>query len=161
MSGVLESQGRKDFALNILLVDDNEADVKIALRAFGQARLKNRVFVAYNGQECVDFVRHQGAFSDEASHPRPDLILLDISMPVMDGFGVLKELKGDETLRSIPIVIMTGSNNENDICRSYAGGANSFIRKPVTYEEFVKVVEGFNQYWHMINTLPGCKDRME
>jgi len=157
----MSSQTGQDLPLNILLVDDNEADVKIALRAFDQARHKNRLFVARNGQECVDFVRHQGGFTDASRYPKPDLILLDISMPVMDGFGVLKDLKGDAELRSIPIVVMTGSNNEGDICRCYAGGANRFIRKPVAYEEFVEVVEGFNHYWHHINSLPGRKDRME
>ena len=158
MGGVLESHNKKDLPLNILLVEDNEADVKIALRAFQQARLKNQLFVTHNGQECVDFVRHRGSFTEAARYPRPDLILLDISMPVMDGFGVLKDLKGDEALRSIPIIVMTGSSNEDDIRRSYANGANSFIRKPVAYEEFVEVVEAFNHYWHIINTLPGRKN---
>ena len=135
---------------NILLVDDNEMDVKIALRAFKQAALKNNIYVAHNGQECLDFVRRQGGFKDATQYPRPDIILLDISMPVLDGFGVLKVLKQDDAYKDIPIVILTASNNENDVKNCYALGANSYIQKPVAYEDFVKVVDSFNSYWHAL-----------
>ena len=143
--------------LNILLVEDNEADVKIAIRAFNQVLKQNNLYVVNNGQECVDFVKNQGSYQDTEKHPKPDLILLDISMPVMDGFGVLKTLKEDGHYRAIPIIVLTGSDNEEDVMRSYQGGANSFIQKPVTYEEFVEVLKGFNFYWHTLNKLPGRK----
>jgi len=157
MAGFLEGLEKNDTPLNILLVDDNEADVKIAQRAFAQARLKNNLFIVNNGQACVDFVRHQGAYEGSQKAPRPDLILLDISMPVMDGFGVLDNLKNDPEYRSIPIIVLTGSNNAGDIRKSYAKGANSFIRKPVDYEEFVEVIDQVNGYWHLVTTLPGRK----
>ncbi len=153
-------QPGQDISLQVLLVDDNDADVKIAVRAFQHATLKNHLHVVNNGQACVDFVRHQGLYEDRSRYPRPDLILLDISMPVMDGFGVLQNLKADPRTCSIPIIVLTGSNNDDDIKKSYAGGANSFIRKPVTYEEFVEVVDLFNLYWHRIVTLPGKRDRV-
>lgn len=147
----------RDMPLNILLVDDNEADVKIAVRAFQQAQRKTNLYVAGNGQECLDRVRHEGPFQDRAQYPVPQVILLDISMPVIDGFVVLTALKNDEHTRTIPVVMLSASNNEQDVLKSYALGASSFIQKPVAYEDFVKVIEGFNYYWHVVSRLPRHK----
>lgn len=140
--------------LNILLVEDNEADVKIALRAFQNAKIKNTVFVAHDGQDCLDFVRHEGAYQDKDKFPRPDMILLDINMPKVDGFGVLKVLKNDSQYAPIPIIIFSASKTQIDVVESYANGANSFIQKPVAYEDFVRLVDCFNAYWHDWNKLP-------
>lgn len=139
--------------ITILLVEDNEADVKITTRAFSQTRFKNRVLVVNNGQECLDYLRRQGRFTAPSEHPVPDLVLLDLSMPMMDGFAVLKTLKADPHLSRIPVVVLTASGNEDDIRRSYEAGASGYIQKPVAYEEFLKVVDGFDFYWH-INQLP-------
>lgn len=140
--------------LDILLVEDNEADVKITLRAFEKAKLKHKVHVANDGQEALDFIRHQGKYKDNNELPTPDLILLDIKMPKVDGFGVLKEIKADLQYNYIPIIILTSSRNEEDILRSYKSGASSFIPKPVKYEDFVKVVDIINSYWNTISRLP-------
>ena len=142
--------------IDILLVEDNEADVKITLRAFEKASLKHKVHVARDGQEALDFIRNQGNFQDKDKYPKPDLILLDIKMPKVDGFGVLKELKSDLSYSHIPIIMLTSSKDEEDILRSYKGGAASFIPKPVKYEEFLEVVEIINSYWNIISKLPNA-----
>lgn len=149
-----KSSGASDRPLNILLVEDSGPDIKITLRAFQNARLKNNMFLANDGQECLDFLEHKGKFEDVDQYPRPDLILLDINMPRMDGFGVLKNLKSHENFGCIPIIVLSGSKSEEDVMKSYKSGANSFIQKPVEYEEFVEVVEAFNFYWHVLNRLP-------
>ena len=143
--------------IDILFVEDNEADIKITLRAFDKAKIKNNVFVVRNGQEALDFVYHRGPYQDQQKYPRPDLILLDIGMPKVDGFEVLKKLKSDIQTDFIPVVMLTSSKNEQDVMKSFKGGAASFIQKPVTYDEFVKVVNVFNFYWHIINKLPDGK----
>ena len=144
--------------LNILLVEDSEADVKIALRTFHNAKIKNTIFVVGDGQECLDFVRRQGPYQDAVKYPRPDMILLDINMPRVDGFGVLQSLKADKEYGLIPIIVLSASKNQHDVVQSYALGANSFIQKPVTYEEFIQVIDCFNQYWHVLNKLPARKN---
>ena len=134
-----------DHPIDILLVEDNEADVKITLRAFQKARIKNNVQVVNDGQAALDFMK---------KFPRPDLILLDINMPKLSGFEVLKKLKADPKVSFIPVVMLTSSKSEEDVLKSYQNGAVSFIPKPVASEAFAKVVDGFNFYWHIINKLP-------
>jgi len=149
------SRKTSDAPINILLVDDNEADVKIALRAFAKANLKNNIYVVNDGVGALDFIYHKGKYQDKEKFPRPDLILLDIKMPRLDGFDVLKTLKNDLEYNFIPIIMFTSSKDDKDIAKSYRYGAASFIQKPVNYEDFVKIVEGFNFYWSIINKLPG------
>ncbi|MBN3039123.1 MAG: response regulator [Candidatus Omnitrophica bacterium] len=140
--------------LDILLVEDNETDIKITLRAFSKVKIKNNIYVVNDGEEALDFIRHEGKYQDKEKFPRPDLILLDINLPKMDGFQVLEALKKDIRYNYIPIVMLTSSRDQEDIARSYRDGAASFIPKPLNYDDFVKVVEGFNFYWNMINKLP-------
>lgn len=149
-----EANGR---TIDILFAEDNEADIKITLRAFDKAKIKNNVFVVRTGQEALDFVYHRSQYQDPHKYPRPDLILLDIGMPKVDGFEVLKKLKSDAETDFIPVVMLTSSKNEQDVMKSYKGGAASYIQKPVTYDEFVKVVNVFNFYWHIVNKLPDGK----
>ena len=141
-------------SIDILLVEDNEADIEITLRAFEKGKLRNKLSVVRDGQEALDFIHHEGAYRDEEKYPRPDLILLDIRMPKMDGLEVLKKLKSDPKYSCLPVVIFTSSKNEEDVTQSYCGGAVSYIPKPVSYEDFRKVVDGFNFYWHVVNKLP-------
>jgi CheY-like chemotaxis protein len=148
-----ESKEKNQRVLDILLVEDSEADVKITLRAFEKAKLRHRVHIASDGQEALDFIRHEGKYKDSKLFT-PDLILLDIKMPKVDGFGVLKEVKADLRYSHIPIIILTSSRDEEDILRSYKSGAASFIPKPVKYEDFVKVVDIINTYWNTISKLP-------
>ena len=143
-----------DDPIDILLVEDNEADVKITLRAFKKARLRNNVFVVRDGQLALDFVYHQGEYQDKTKFPRPDMILLDINMPRLNGYEVLQKLKSDPSFRAIPVIMLTSSKNEDDVMKTYQWGATSYIQKPVDYDSFVKVVDGFNFYWNIINKLP-------
>lgn len=140
--------------IDILLVEDNEADVKITLRAFQKSKIKNNIFVVNDGQEALDFVFYRGKYVDREKFPRPDLILLDINMPKMGGFEVLSRLKADPRFNFIPVVMLTSSKSDQDVFKSYRDGAVSFISKPVGFEDFVRVIEGFNFYWHIINKLP-------
>lgn len=140
--------------LNILLVEDNESDIKIAQRAFAKSSMNTNVYVARDGEEALQFIRHAGKYKDKAQFPRPGIILLDIKMPKKDGFQVLKELKSDPQYNFIPVIMLTSSKNEEDIVKSYRSGAASFIQKPISYGSFLKVVDNFNYYWHIINKLP-------
>ena len=140
--------------MNILLVEDNTADVKIAVRAFSNAKLENDIYVVSDGQEALDFIYHEGRYRDKEEFPRPDLILLDIKMPKVDGFQVLEKLKADLQYNFIPVVMLTSSKDEEDIAKSYRKGAASYIPKPVSYKDFVKVVDVIILYWHNINKLP-------
>lgn len=140
--------------IDILLVEDNETDVKITLRAFSKVAIKNTIHVVNDGQEALDFMHHEGKYKDKDKFPRPDLILLDINLPKLDGFQVLEELKKDIRFNYIPIVMLTSSRDQEDIARSYRDGAASFIPKPLNYDDFVKVVEGFIFYWNVMNKLP-------
>lgn len=155
----LTQKGLKAKTTDILLAEDNEADVKITLRAFKKAKLQNNIYVVNNGQDALDFIYHQGEYKDKQRFPRPDLILLDINMPKMDGFQVLEKLKVDEQYNFIPVVMLTSSKSEEDIVKSYSHGAASYISKPVDYERFVEIVDGFNFYWQIINQLPNGKRR--
>lgn len=143
--------------IDILLVEDTEADIKITLRAFKKARLRNNIYVCHNGQEALDFIYHQGDYKDANQYPRPDLILMDINMPKLTGYEVLQKLKADAHYCMIPIIMLTSSKSEEDIVKSYQKGATSYIQKPVEYEAFVHIVEGFNFYWNIVNKLPEQK----
>lgn len=157
MNSGIQSEIKNDKPIDILLIEDNEADIKITLRAFKKARLRNNIFVVTDGQEALDFIYHQEPYHDKEKYPVPDLILLDINLPKINGFEVLERIKGDTKLSYIPIVMLTSSKNDEDIVKSYGHGAASYIPKPITYEDFVNVVDGFNFYWHIINKLPADK----
>ena len=148
-----------DKPIDILFAEDNEADIKITLRAFAKGKIKNNIFIVRDGQEALDFVYHRGPYQNQQKYPRPDLILLDINMPKVDGFEVLKKLKSDAQTDFIPVIMLTSSKNEQDVLKSFKGGAASYIQKPVTFEEFTQVVNVFNFYWHIINKLPDGKRR--
>lgn len=140
--------------INILLVEDSDADIKIALRAFAKVKLKNNIYVVHDGQEALDFIYHKAQYEDTEKYPVPDLILLDINMPKLNGFEVLKAIKNDLNYSYIPVIMLTSSQNEKDIATSYRFGAASYIPKPVCYDNFVEIVDGFTFYWRSINKLP-------
>ncbi|MCH7504076.1 response regulator [PVC group bacterium] len=141
-------------SLKILLVEDTEADIKIAQRAFAKAKYQNQFTFVKDGQAALDFIYHRPPYTDPAAYPRPDLILLDINMPKMDGIQVLKTLKSDPKVSMIPVIMFTTSKDANDINNSYNYGAAGYIPKPVSYEAFVRFVDGFNYYWNVMNQLP-------
>ena len=148
-------------SVNILLVENNDADIKITLRAFNKAKSKNNIYVVEDGQKVLDFVYHKGEYQDEEKFPRPDLILLDIKLPNLDGFQVLEKIKSDTQYNFIPVIMLTTSKHEEDIAKSYRNGASGFIQKPVNYENFIKMIDGFNFYWQIVNKLPGDKYKFE
>lgn len=138
----------------ILLVEDDEEDRWATTRAFEQSKLPTKLHCTVNGQEALDFLYNRGAFEDRHAFPRPDLILLDLNMPVIDGHEVLRQVKADISLRSIPVVVMTTSEQEGDILRTYDLGVNSFITKPVVMDKFVETVRDLGRYWLEIVSLP-------
>lgn len=138
-------------ARDILVIDDNPADVDLAKDTFGSASTPTRIFSAHDGREALAFLRKTGAHQRA---PRPDLILLDLNMPGMDGREFLAEMKSDPELWSIPVVVLTTSGAEEDISRSYALRANSYMRKPVEFQQFIEVVDQIEQYWLNSVKLP-------
>jgi CheY-like chemotaxis protein len=137
--------------VEILLVDDNIGDVVLTKEALKAVEFPNRVSVVRDGCEALEFLRRTGKFANAS---RPDLILLDINMPRKNGCEVLEEVRSDEDLRLIPIVILTSSEAEDDIRRSYELGANCFVTKPADLDEMVRVVQAINHFWITIAKLP-------
>lgn len=137
--------------IDILLVDDDQGDVLLTKKALHNGRFCNTIYVARDGVEAMDFLRQRGDF---ANAPRPDLILLDLNMPRMDGREVLSEIKQDADLRAIPVVVLTTSDADQDILRSYDLHANCYVTKPVGLEQFMSVVKDIRGYWFSVVKLP-------
>ena len=137
--------------IDILLVDDDLADIKLTKRALQAGRVLNNVHVVKDGIEAMAFLRGEGEF---ANAPRPDLVLLDLNMPRMDGREVLQEVKADDLLKSIPIVVLSTSAADTDVAMSYSNHANSYITKPVDTEQFNKAVLTVTDYWFSVVKLP-------
>lgn len=137
--------------INILLVEDNPGDVRLTIEALREGKVHNQLSVARDGVEALAFLRQEGAF---AASPRPDVILLDLNLPRKDGREVLAEIKADEQLRRIPVVVLTTSKAEEDILRSYALHANCYVTKPVDLEQFITVVRSIEDFWFSIVRLP-------
>ncbi|MBL8012642.1 MAG: response regulator [Candidatus Omnitrophica bacterium] len=140
--------------MKILLVEDNEMDVRIATRAFKQVNKDHQLFSVKDGQQALDYLFNRSEFEDCTQYPRPDFILMDINMPRMNGLEALRKIKNDSKLKSIPVGMLTSSNNESDIIESYSSGACGYIRKPVQYEDFVQFVRIFSEYWLVYSCLP-------
>jgi CheY-like chemotaxis protein len=138
----------------ILLVEDNPDDVALTLRAFKRSHLMNPISVARDGVEALDFVFARGAYSDRASQALPTLVILDLKLPKLDGLGVLKAIRADERTRFLPVVILTSSKEEQDLISGYTLGANSYVRKPVDFAEFIEAAKVLGIYWLMINQVP-------
>lgn len=140
--------------ITILMADDDPDDRLLAQNAFNVSHLANDLRFVVDGQELMDYLLRQGKFADPALSPRPGLILLDLNMPRKDGREALSEIKSDPELHMIPVVVLTTSKAEEDIYRSYAVGASSFITKPVSFEGLVDVVRTVGHYWFEIVALP-------
>jgi CheY-like chemotaxis protein len=140
--------------ITILMADDDPDDRLLTADALKEARLINDIRFVENGAELLEYLRRQGEFAPPADAPRPGLILLDLNMPKMDGRTVLKELKMDPELRSIPVVVLTTSKDDEDVYRSYDLGVNSYIVKPVTFEALVDILQTLEKYWFEIVELP-------
>jgi chemotaxis family two-component system response regulator Rcp1 len=140
--------------VEILLVDDNPADVALTQEAFQEGKLVNNLSVVNDGVDAMDFLRKRGQY---ASVPTPDIILLDLNMPRKDGREVLAEIKADDVLKYIPVVIMTVSKDDKDIFESYRLHANCYIKKPVKFSEFIEIVRTLENFWFSVVTLPTKK----
>jgi two-component system, chemotaxis family, response regulator Rcp1 len=140
--------------IDILLVEDNAADVRLTQEVFSDSKVRNHLMVASNGEEALACLRRQGKFKANA---RPDLILLDLNLPIKDGREVLAEIKADPSLKRIPVVILTTSKAEEDILKTYNLHANCYITKPVDLEQFVTVVRYIDDFWLAIVKLPNGK----
>lgn len=138
--------------IEILVVEDSPGDARLVMEAFKEGKVYNRLHVVTDGVQAMQFLRREGTY---ASMPRPDLILLDLNLPKKDGREVLAEIKADATLRRIPVVILTTSQAEEDILRTYDLHANSYITKPVDVDQFFRAIRLIEDYWLTVVALPG------
>jgi chemotaxis family two-component system response regulator Rcp1 len=145
------STGATGKPIEILLVEDNPGDVRLAREVLRDARVHNRISTVKDGVEALAFLRHTGTY---AGAPRPDLILLDLNLPRKDGREVLADIKADQDLRRIPVIVLTTSQDERDVLGAYESYANCYIVKPVDLEQFIAVVESIEQFWFQIVHLP-------
>jgi CheY-like chemotaxis protein len=137
--------------VSILLVEDNQDHAELTLKALQNG---NQVFWVKDGQEALDFLQRRNRWADAHNAPRPGLILLDINLPKVGGHEVLKRIKADETLRSIPVVMLTTSDRDEEVAASYRAGVNSFVTKPVRFSDFVERIKSVKGYWVLTNRLP-------
>lgn len=137
--------------IEVLLVEDNPGDIRLTQEAMKEGRVKNRLHVVKDGIEAIDFLRRKGEYT---TSPRPDLILLDLNLPKKNGFEVLDEIKQDEDLKRIPVAVLTTSQAEEDVFKSYGLHANGYITKPVDLDQFIEVVKAIDHFWLSIVTLP-------
>lgn len=135
---------------HILLVEDNEGDILLTLEAFEESKFQTKVSIARNGKEALDFLYKRGDFTDAQ---KPDLILLDINIPIFSGHEVLSEIKQDDDLKKIPVIVLTTSSNQKDIDKAYSFHCNSYIQKPLEMEEFIKAVVQIEEFWLQLTTL--------
>ena len=138
----------------ILLVEDNPDDQALTLRALRKNNIRNRVVIRQDGAEALDFLFCQGADAQRDPHEKPQLILLDLKLPKVDGLEVLRSIRADERTRLLPVVILTSSREEQDMIKGYGYGANSYIRKPVDWNQFVEAVNQLGLYWLVLNEPP-------
>ena len=148
----------KGMPITILMADDDPDDRQLTQEALEEGRLINEIRFVEHGEELLEYLRRQGKYADPASSPRPGLILLDLNMPRKDGRAVLKDIKSDPALRTIPVVVLTTSKADEDVYRSYDLGVNSYIVKPVTFEALVDILQTLEKYWFEIVELPPAKE---
>jgi CheY-like chemotaxis protein len=137
--------------VEVLLVEDNLGDVRLTMEALKEAKMHNRVNVVGDGVEAIEFLRRQGKYSNAT---RPDLILMDLNLPRMNGREVIEVIKADESLRSIPVVVLTTSDAEEDVDQAYRHHANCYVTKPVDLDQFIKVVHSIEDFWMTVVKLP-------
>jgi CheY-like chemotaxis protein len=141
-------------SLVILMADDDEDDILLTQKALERGKLINPLYTVQDGEALLDYLNHRGDYADEEKAPRPGVILLDLNMPRKDGREALREIKSNPDFKEIPIVVFTTSKAEEDVYRSYKLGVNSFITKPVTFENLIEVMQMLGKYWFEIVTLP-------
>ena len=138
----------------VLLVEDNEDDIDLTLRALSKNRIANEVVVARDGVEALDYLHGRGAHAGRDTRVQPAVVLLDLKLPRVDGLEVLEQMRKDPRTASTPVVILTSSAEESDIATGYQRGVNSYIRKPVDFDEFIKAMGQVGMYWLLLNVRP-------
>ncbi|HLQ03016.1 MAG TPA: response regulator [Burkholderiales bacterium] len=139
---------------NILLVEDNPYDVELTLRAFEQSNIMNELVVVRDGKEALDYLFGAGAHAGRDLSNAPEVVMLDLKLPKIDGLEVLRRMRADERTRRLPVVVLTSSNEEKDVVSSYNLGANSFVRKPVDFTQFTEAARQLGLYWLVLNEPP-------
>jgi two-component system, response regulator len=140
--------------VDILLVEDNPTDVELAIRALKKSGLANNIFTVNDGEEALDFLYCRNKFEHRNPNHTPKIILLDLKLPKVDGLQVLRTLKADEEKKIIPVIVLTSSNQEKDMVESYKLGVNSYIQKPVDFDQFISAVNQIGYYWLLLNQFP-------
>jgi two-component system, response regulator len=140
--------------VDILLVEDSPDDVELTLHALRRERVANKIFVVRDGEEALDFLFCSGSYADRSFDHPPWLVLLDLKLPRVNGLEVLKRTKGDERTKNIPVVVLTSSKEERDVVKSYNLGVNSYIQKPVDFDQFRETVKNVGMYWLVTNQHP-------
>jgi len=138
----------------ILLVEDRQDDIDLTLRSLKENKITNKVDVARDGAEALDYIFATGAYSDRNIEDLPSVVLLDIKLPKVDGMEVLRRIREDKRTKTLPVVILTSSKEEKDLINGYAIGCNSYVRKPVEFEEFSKAIRDLGLYWLLLNEPP-------
>ncbi len=141
--------------IDILLVEDNPDHAILIKRVLEDYNVSQKVHVVEDGEEALDFIYHRGKYSNGHNPPRPGLVLLDLKLPKMDGFKVLRQIKTDPDHKSIPVVILTTSSRDEEIAKGYAEGANSYVTKPVNFDEFTDKVRRIGLYWSLLDPIAG------
>jgi CheY-like chemotaxis protein len=144
----------KPNSITILLADDSEIDRRLTREALVASKVLNTLYEVEDGEQLMDYLTRSGEYADPLTSPRPGLILLDLNMPRKNGREVLEEIKSDEALRRIPVIVLTTSSDEEDILSSYDLGVSSYITKPVTFSELVRIMRSFGEYWIDIVKIP-------
>jgi two-component system, response regulator len=139
---------------SILLIEDNTDDIELTLRAFKKNNLKNEIIVLKDGEQALEYINGTGKFSNRDTDKQPAIILLDLKLPKIDGIEVLKNIKANPKMKIVPVIILTSSLEEKDIMNGYSFGANSYIRKPVDFNQFIETVQHMGLYWLLLNELP-------
>ena len=149
------SKDSSERPIDILLIEDNPGDIRLTRIAFEEARVRNDLHVVQNGGDALDYLRQRGEYSEV---PRPDIVLLDLNLPGMSGFDILETVKKDVDLKAIPVIVLTSSDAEEDIVKSYEEHANAFLKKPVDADEFIDLARSLGEFWIQMVELPSVDD---
>ena len=144
----------------ILLIEDNPDDAELTVRAFEQNKMVSQIVVAPDGEQALDYLFAKGRYEDRDPKTMPDVVLLDLNLPKIDGLGVLHRMRFDSRTRRLPVVVLTSSTEESDIISSYDLGANSFVQKPVDFARFLNAARQLSMYWLDLNEAPPCAGRI-